>query len=347
MFLSLRDDNPADRSFDAFRLIGWRRSEGWQLSRQHSAFVGGELVGEVLPPGPIPAVRAGYLTTHGDEALAQACRRLTVTIVGGRADGFGGKSAGAIVARSDGAQHWLKVSGLVGRPRDVFRHAEIESDGLPLLPKPKIVAVTEWDEGDVFWRAVLMTLAPSPAASPLPWCGAGRVHVSDAWLVELRSALTTLRQARTRRSSFSVDQIKQMIVVHIGPDAPVESDEWHVGHGDLHWANLTAPQCMLLDWEHWGLLPRGFDIGRLIGCSAFAPVVMARLAAAFADEFASPVGRVGLLAGIASVKSHIAAGELDPAAGPLLQPVIERILRLERESRHPLGVLKRCLGLSA
>ena len=44
-----------------------------------------------------------------------------------------------------------------------------------------------------------------------------------------------------------------MIVNQIGRHAPVASDDWHVGHGDLHWANLTAPQCMLLDWEHWGL----------------------------------------------------------------------------------------------
>jgi hypothetical protein len=317
------------------------------LSCQYSAFVAGEPDREALLPRPTPALRAGYLTTHGDEALAEACRRFAVTIVGGRADGFGGKSAGAIVARSDGAQHWLKVSGLVGRPRDVFRDAEIESDGLPPLPKPKIVAVTEWNERDVFWRAVLMTLAPSPAASPLPWCEAGLVQVSDAWLVELRSALTTLREARTPRSIFSADQIRHMIVEHFGPDAPAWSDDWHVSHGDLHWANLTAPQCMLLDWEHWGLLPRGYDIGRLIGCSAFAPALVARLADAFADEFDSRAGRVGLLAGIASVKGHIALGELDPAAGPLLQPVIDRILRMERESRRPLRVLMRCLGLSA
>ena len=317
------------------------------MSRQHSAFVGGEPVREPLLPRPLPALRAGYLTTHGDVALAEASRRLAVKVVGGRAGGFRDKSAGAVVARSDGVRFWLKVSGLVGRARDMFRDVEIESDGLPPLPRPRIVAVTEWNDRNVFWRAVLMTLAPSPAVSLLPWCEAGSLHLSDVWLADLRSALTKLRQARTQRSSFSADQIRHMIIGHIGPDAPVESDEWHVGHGDLHWANLTAPQCMLLDWEHWGLLPRGFDIGRLIGCSAFAPVVMAKLADAFADEFNSRAGRVGLLAGISSVKDHIVAGELDPAAGPLLQPLVDRILGMERESRRPLRVLRRCLGLSA
>jgi hypothetical protein len=316
------------------------------LSRQHREFFGGEPVRETQLPHRAPALRAGYLTTIGDEGIADASRRLAVTVVGGRADGFRGKSAGAIVAGPDGARYWLKVSGLVGRARDVFRDSEIESEGLPSLPRPRIVAAIEWNDRNVFWRAVLMTLAPSPAVSLLPWCPVSTVQVSDAWLIDLRSTLATLRGAAIRQPSFSADEIRHMIIAHIGPGAPVESDDWYVGHGDLHWANLTAPQCMLLDWEHWGLLPRGFDIGRLIGCSAFAPAMMARLADVFSDEFDSSAGRVGLLAGIASVKSHITAGELDPAAGPLLQPLIERILRMERESSRPLRAVGRWLGLS-
>ncbi|HEY6994336.1 MAG TPA: phosphotransferase, partial [Xanthobacteraceae bacterium] len=188
---------------------------------------------------------------------------------------------------------------------------------------------------NIFWRAVLMTLAPSRAASLLPWCRAGMIEVSDAWLGELRSALATLRHAQTMRAIFSPDQIRQMIAGHIGPNAPAATEEWHVAHGDLHWANLTAPRCMLLDWEHWGLFPRGYDLGRLLGCSAFAPALMARIVDAFYDEFRSPAARVGLLAGIASVKGHIALGELDPAAGWALEPLIQRLLWMEREGRRP------------
>ena len=85
------------------------------MSHQFRGFVGREHVRGVLPDEPIPALRAGYLTTHGDMALAEASQRLAVKVVGGRADGFRGKSAGAVVVRSDGARFWLKVSGLVGR----------------------------------------------------------------------------------------------------------------------------------------------------------------------------------------------------------------------------------------
>lgn len=303
---------------------------------------------EARSPTPLPSSRAGYLTRHGDYALAEASRRLEVTIVGGRADGFGGKSAGVVVARSEATrctEYWLKVSGLIGRKRDMFRDAEIEAAGLAGLPKPEIVATAEWNVDNVFWRAVLMTLAPSPAASPLPWCRAGTIDVSDAWLGDLRSALATLRRAQTKPAIFTPDQIRQMIAEQIGPNAPAETDDWQVGHGDLHWANLTAPRCMLLDWEHWGLFPRGYDLGRLLGCSAFAPAIMARIADAFYDELRSRAARVGLLAGIASVKGHVALGELDPAAHWALEPLIQRLLWMERESRRPLRARKRCLAL--
>jgi hypothetical protein len=317
------------------------------VSVSYPESVGLGAVHEARLPKAHPSLRAGYVTKHGGYALAQASRRLGVVILGGRADGFAGKSAGAVVARLDGVRYWLKVSGLLGHERDLFRDAEDESDRLGGLPKPKIIATADWKDRNIFWRAVLMTLAPSPVASPLPWCRSGSIDVSDAWFSELRSALTKLRHARTRRSIFSPDQVRQMIIEQIGPDAPTESKVWHVGHGDLQWANLTAPQCMLLDWEHWGPLPRGYDIGRLLGCSAFDPALMARLADVFSDEFQSRAGRVGLLAGIASVKGHVALGELDPAAGRALEPVVQRILRMERESRRPLRVLARCFGVGA
>jgi hypothetical protein len=307
------------------------------LFRQPRDVVGVGPAREARPRVPFPSSRAGYLTRHGDDALAEASRRLEVTIVGGRADGFGGKSAGAVVVRSEAtrrAEYWLKVSGLIGRARDMFRDAEIESAGLAGLPKPEVVATAEWNADNVFWRAVLMTLAPSPAASSLPWCRAGTIDVSDAWLGELRSALAALRHAQTKRTIFSPEQIRQMIAEQIGPNAPAETDDWQVGHGDLHWANLTAPRCMLLDWEHWGLFPRGYDLGRLLGCSAFAPAIMARIVDAFYDELRSPAARVGLLAGIASVKGHIGLGELDPAAHWALEPLIQRLLWMERESRR-------------
>ena len=135
-----------------------------------------------------------------------------------------------------------------------------------------------------------------------------------------------------------------MIAEQIGPHAPAATDDWHVGHGDPHWANLTAPRCILLDWEHWGLFPRGYDLGRLLGCSAFAPAMTAKIADAFYDELRSPAARVGLLAGIASVKGHIAFGELDAAADWALEPLIQRLLWMERESRRPRRVPKRGLG---
>jgi hypothetical protein len=274
-------------------------------------------------------LRAGYVVTGKTAALAQACDRFGVELQGGRADGFAGKSAGCIVRKPDGLRLWLKVSGLVGKPFDTFRHAEYRANDFVALPKPHIVATADWIEEDVYWRGVLMTLSRSPRAAMLPWATPDESQLSDAWFEQLRAALAALRQVKGKREALSAQEIAALITVHVGPEAPHTADEWYLGHGDLHWANLASPHLMLFDWEHWGLLPRGFDVGRLLGCSAHSPRLADRIAAVFADEFVSASGRVGLLAGLASLKSHIAAGELDAAAAGPIDSWIGRVLAAE------------------
>src|SRR5262249_18638582 len=38
---------------------------------------------------------------------------------------------------------------------------------------------------------------------------------------------------------------------------------WATAHGDLHFANLCAPNLHLLDWEGWGLAPAGYNAATL------------------------------------------------------------------------------------
>jgi hypothetical protein len=129
-----------------------------------------------------------------------------------------------------------------------------------------------------------------------------------------------------------------MITKYIGREAPTQIEHWDIGHGDLHWANVTAPQFMLLDWEHWGLWPRGYDIGRLLGCSAFDSALVARIADVFSREFKSSSSCVGMLAGIASVIWHIDLGELDSSASEPLQAVVHRVLRAHQKSSRRSAV---------
>jgi len=55
------------------------------------------------------------------------------------------------------------------------------------------------------------------------------------------------------------------------PAAPVAASSWTAAHADLHWANVLAPDCALVDWEGWGLAPAGYDAATLYVHSLLAP----------------------------------------------------------------------------
>jgi hypothetical protein len=56
-----------------------------------------------------------------------------------------------------------------------------------------------------------------------------------------------------------------------GPDLDTTIEQWVPAHADFAWANLTAPDCWILDWEDWGLAPRGLDSAMLWAASLAVP----------------------------------------------------------------------------
>ncbi|MGH3885275.1 MAG: hypothetical protein ACRDSZ_01695 [Pseudonocardiaceae bacterium] len=58
---------------------------------------------------------------------------------------------------------------------------------------------------------------------------------------------------------------------------------WSTAHGDLQWANLTAPAPYLLDWEGWGIAPAGYDAATLYCYSLLAPNTARRVYETFTD----------------------------------------------------------------
>lgn len=53
-------------------------------------------------------------------------------------------------------------------------------------------------------------------------------------------------------------------------DSTVNQAEWVPAHADMTWANVTAPECWLIDWEDFGLAPRGLDAARSLTYPALA-----------------------------------------------------------------------------
>jgi hypothetical protein len=224
------------------------------------------------------------------------------------------------VAGADGTRSWIKVTGRHHPDGDAMRGNEIAAGSLAGLPKPAVLGHAEWRSRGIHWRALQMTLAPSPAVETTPWPGERARMVTDGWIEQLRDALDDLGRVPGDGSHLPPDQLGSLIRSRFGVAAPRVADEWRVSYCEAHWANLTAPQLTLLDWELWGLAPRGYDGALIVAFSAADPPLMRRLETAFADDLQTPSGRVARLAACAQLLGWIEMGLIHPGLrGPLEQ----------------------------
>ncbi|MBI1759318.1 MAG: hypothetical protein HYR62_08855 [Actinobacteria bacterium] len=105
---------------------------------------------------------------------------------------------------------------------------------------------------------------------------------------------------------------------------------WSTAHGDLHWGNLTHPDCWLLDWEGWGTAPSGYDAASLYCASIMQPDIAARVYVTFADLLDTRDGVVAQLAAAARLLRHVDLGEHADVAGPLHRHARRLVTVLER-----------------
>jgi hypothetical protein len=258
-----------------------------------------------------------------DATFAEAAERLGVRPIGGRRDGFREKSRGEVVEAPDSSRYWLKLVGWNDDGHGALADGEVDPVQPVGVAKPAVIRSETWTRQETVWRAILMTLAPSPAVESRPWRRPGGGAPPDAWLNDLHDTLAALRRTSTTRTLFTPESMKILLMQEFGHDVPTEAADWAVCHGDLTWSNLTAPTLTLLDWEHWGLAPRGFDVARLVCCSTRDPATVRKLQALFRDELNSPSGDVAILTAIAGLRSmkldaHVDIRTLNRIAGRIL-----------------------------
>jgi hypothetical protein len=201
---------------------------------------------------------------------------------------------------------------------------------------PRTIAKPEWYQGlswqvavqCLLWRADETELVTASTIKP------GGVLITDpgladAWWATLGRSLDALAtQSVTRIATPQTVPISQERVTatieRVFPGC-VETTvtEWAVAHADLAWSNLTAPECWLLDWEDWGLAPRGWDAATLWGNSLAVPVLAERVQREYQADLGSRAGLVSQLFFCAEI---IAAG--DDYAGPLAEPTRREAARL-------------------
>jgi hypothetical protein len=104
--------------------------------------------------------------------------------------------------------------------------------------------------------------------------------------------------------------------------------EWTAAHADLAWTNLTAPNCYLLDWEDWGMAPRGWDAATLWSASFAVPTLADRVLLERRGDLDNRTGKLVQLYHCAELISAPAG-----YAGPLLEPAKASAAKLLTELR--------------
>lgn len=106
--------------------------------------------------------------------------------------------------------------------------------------------------------------------------------------------------------------------------------EWTAAHADLTWANVTGPQLTLIDWEDWGMAPRGLDAATLWGNALAVPSLAARVWKERRQDLESRTGRLMALffcAKVAGPHAHPQDPRLEPARKEAARLVDELVMR--------------------
>lgn len=176
-----------------------------------------------------------------------------------------------------------------------------------------------WRGEGVLWRADETELVTEPVIQ------SGGILTCDpelpgVWWQRLAAALDALAAVSTSRVAtphmrpVTQQHVTETVQV-VFPAVDATIAEWTVAHADLSWVNLTAPTCRVLDWEDFGLAPRGWDAATLWVNSLAVPDLAHRVRRVFAEDLGSRTGQVCQLFACAEL---LAAGE--DYAGPLAEP---------------------------
>ncbi len=229
-----------------------------------------------------------------DRALVQAAGLFSGTLEGEPRYGWRRKSAGSRLRVAQGQADWLRVQfAEEGQINEKTWDGEVLASKFDLKAKPRLYQARDWIDSGYAWRATLSAFVPFPVCSSSPELRS-ELLLSDDWFNGLRGTLSGLEGIRTERVCCRQDLITRRVQERFG-DVDARIEQWVTCHGDVHWANLTSPELYLLDWEVWGLGPKGLDPAFLLGFSGLLPKVQKDVWHHFADLLSTRDGRICVL----------------------------------------------------
>lgn len=249
--------------------------------------------------------------------LQRAAEHFGLTTTGGVTFGWRLRSIGS-AAQSDAlGDCWLRVVSEFPEWTDTDTWTgNADANALADVAKPRVLDFTEWDDGWRVYRAEVLTLVDDAPCSQTEEPGGG-LTLSERWWRSLRDNLDHLSKHSTTRRRTDQEEVTRRVRVFFGDRVDPTVDDWTTAHGDLHWGNLTAPGLTLLDWEHWGLAPAGYDAATLLCYGLDVPEVAARVAREFAFVLDTPSGLIAQLAVTARLLLRVHNGDYPHLAIPL------------------------------
>ncbi|MFK4226682.1 aminoglycoside phosphotransferase [Streptomyces sp. NPDC019890] len=235
------------------------------------------------------------LRTHlHDDVLDHIERRLDVRL--DRPAGVYGNNGGTAGFRTD-RETWLRVEWRRPDRADSPSWAGLEAAAAVRgVSKPDLLEALRWWDArrEVVWRADEMTLVPDAIVS-MSGSITSTPELPHSWWQTLKESLDALAAHKTVRVGMRQAHFTRRITEVFGTDVDTTIDEWTTAHADLHWGNLTAPRCWLLDWEDWGAGPRGLDAATLWGFSLGVPDLADRVQAEFGADLQTRSGKLAQL----------------------------------------------------
>lgn len=243
---------------------------------------------------------SSQLDWHGDDthrtwlrsAFTRAAATANATPTGQIRWGWRDRSIGSRVDTPHGPR-WLRVVAEAEQWADgAFWTGNTDADVITGVAKPQVLRHWEWTEDDHRLRAELMTYAQGKPCSATPELRQN-FDLPATWWAGLHSSLDALATTPPSRTHLTQEDLTHRIRVFFGDRVDPTAQRWTVAHTDLHWANLLAPQCVLVDWEGWGSAPAGFDAATLYLHSLLVPEMAEHVRSEFTDLLST---REGLLA---------------------------------------------------